>query len=221
MNDHIRKKIVLVFVILLVSVTLMALFSLSISPDFVSKGKKSNTVFFNAMELDAFSLITHKNDMFTNKNLFGKWHIISYGYIQCPDICPMTLLTLTRLSQLIKKNNEITDVSFLFYTVDPKRDTTNKLAQYISYFDDDFIGLRKNKDPSYLNFEQNLGMQIKIDNEQNQYNVSHGLAIYLIDPDAKLHAIFKPMTNSLGHLSFTSKDIYRDFLKFHQNYLVN
>lgn len=220
MNEHIRKKVILVFVNLLVLITFMALFSLIISPDLVSKHKKSNTVIFTALELDPFLLITHNNDKFSNKDLIGKWHIISYGYTQCPDICPMTLLTLTRLSYLIKKNNEIKNVSFLFYTVDPERDTINRLAQYVSYFDNDFIGIRKNKDTSYLNFEKNLGMQVKIKNKHNQYYVSHGLAIYLIDPDAKLHAIFKPTTNSLGHLSFTPKDIYQDLLKLHRNYLV-
>lgn len=98
--------------------------------------------------IEPFRLRSHENKLFTQDNLVGKWHIIAYGYSQCPDICPTTLMNLVSLANAIKDSDplhkEIKETQFIFYTVDPKRDTFAVLAKYINYFHHDFIALRSN-----------------------------------------------------------------------------
>ena len=82
--------------------------------------------------------LTDHQGMPVNSDYFlGKWHFISYGYTQCPDICPTTLLILTQLADLLSASHENIETQFIFYTIDPDRDSQKTLAQYINYFSKD------------------------------------------------------------------------------------
>ena len=63
----------------------------------------------------------------------GKVVVVSFGYTNCPDICPMTL------SSLRKAVGANDDVEVVFITVDPERDTKDRLAAYVPAFDEDFF----------------------------------------------------------------------------------
>jgi protein SCO1 len=62
----------------------------------------------------------------------GKVVVVTFGYTSCPDICPTTL---SRLRKAVKGNG---DVEVVFITVDPERDTKERLAAYVPAFGDDF-----------------------------------------------------------------------------------
>ena len=173
--------------------------------------------------LREFSLIDHNNQSFTRQNLLGRWHIISYGYTFCPDICPTTLTTLAQVAQNIEKDQVFTDVQFLFYTVDPERDTVVRLAEYLPWFHKDFLGLTRvdTGDAPDLSFEQSLGIMsvitpLEMDEgleDVGGYSVSHGVAIYLVNPDGELQAVFKPAVDKDGRQYFTVDQIYMDYQK--------
>jgi protein SCO1/2 len=74
----------------------------------------------DSLALKEFSLVDHNNREFTRQNLLGRWHIVSYGYTHCPDICPTTLTTLAQVAHNIEKDQAYTDVQFVFYSVDPR-----------------------------------------------------------------------------------------------------
>ena len=95
----------------------------------------------NSNPLDDFIVLDHRNQKFTNQELLGKWHLLSYGYTNCPDVCPMTLTVLAQLSQHLKSDNESSDLSILFYTIDHQRDTVERLEKYLPFFDNNFLGL--------------------------------------------------------------------------------
>ncbi|HCD57056.1 MAG TPA: hypothetical protein DEQ90_16655, partial [Halieaceae bacterium] len=45
-------------------------------------------------ELARFVLTDHRGDAFSNSDLEGRWHLVSYGFTSCPDVCPATLAEL-------------------------------------------------------------------------------------------------------------------------------
>ncbi|HCM46034.1 MAG TPA: hypothetical protein DIS98_00460 [Colwellia sp.] len=185
-------------------------------------------------QLTNIQLIDHQG-MPVNRDYFlGKWHFISYGYTQCPDICPTTLLILAQLADLLSASHENIATQFVFYTIDPDRDSQKILAQYINYFSKDFVAVRANNSADAESFQQSLGIKVEItrgyinDTKKNIskkkhiiiatkndffYQVSHGLAIFLMNPDAKLQAVFLPKTTELGINFFTPNMLYHDYLK--------
>lgn len=186
----------------------------------VNSAKKiSHGQLINPLALDRFLLTTHKNVPFSKQDLLGKWHILAYGYTYCPSICPMTVTTLVQLASLIEQEGKYTDVDLLFYSVDPNRDSSEQLAQYLAFFDADITGLRKGKDNSYLKFEENLAIKVELDtNGSESYMVSHGLIMYLINPKAELQAVFQPQENQSGQLTFNRQDLLQDYQNIRSQY---
>jgi protein SCO1/2 len=176
-----------------------------------------------ALPIKEFSLLDHNNREFSNTDLAGQWHFISYGYTYCPDICPTTLTTLAQVAKSIEKDQKFSDIEMLFYTVDPERDTTDRLAEYLPWFHPGFVGLTAGTtaETGGLAFEKSLGIMavltpLEMDEgleDHGGYSVSHGVSIYLLNPDGKLQAVFKPQTDKDGTQFFTAKQIYGDYKK--------
>ena len=114
-------------------------------------------------ELQPFSLLDHHNQVFNNDSLKGRWHLVSYGFTTCPDICPTTLSQLAIVaSRLEQQGGE--DLRILFYTVDHRRDTISQMASYVPFFHPDFVGLTHLDDSNnpHLPFEQSLGVYAQL-----------------------------------------------------------
>jgi protein SCO1/2 len=170
--------------------------------------------------LPDFQLVDHHNRVFTNKDLKGRWHLVSYGFTTCPDICPTTLTQLATVTRELKEQGHA-ELQVLFYTVDPARDTVTQMSTYVPFFDPDFIGLTHEDDNDlYLPFEQGLGIVARllplegpdIDPEDNEYQVVHGVKLFLINPDGELQAIFSPDSSFSGIHTFNPDTITRDYL---------
>jgi protein SCO1/2 len=174
-----------------------------------------------ALELPAFRLIDHHNRAFTNEDLRGRWHLVSYGYTTCPDICPTTLSQLATVNRQLQEQDH-TDLRVLFYTVDHRRDTVAQMASYVPFFDPEFIGLTHldDSDNPHLPFEQGLGIVAQlvpatgpdIDPAANEYEVMHGVTLFLINPLGELQAIFEPDNTEPGPQNFDPDTVLRDYL---------
>lgn len=172
-----------------------------------------------AKALSEFELLNHKQQTFTREDLQGQWHILAYGYTQCPDICPTTLMLLTQLKQILVQQGRYQDVGFLFYSIDPKRDTSEKLAQYVAYFGESFVGIRQgNRTGRHLGFEKSLAIKALIsrDEKSKQVQVSHGIALYILDPQGKLQAVLSPAVDPFGKRAFTLDAVVADYLRVRQ-----
>ena len=175
-----------------------------------------------ARSIDAFTLIDHNDQSFTQENLKGQWHLISYGFTTCPDICPTTLVQINTMLKEIKEDR-YADLQILFYSVDHRRDTPSKMANYVPFFNSDFIGLTHLDDPEnpHLPFEKGLGITAQLTPriseseiiDPNDYEVSHGVTLFLVNPDAKLQAIFKPDINGMGYAEFNPTRLRSDYLE--------
>jgi len=79
----------------------------------------------------AFSLIDETGAPVSQADLLGKPHLVYFGFAYCPDICPTSLQKMGAAQQLMGKAGD--DVGYVLITVDPERDTADKLAQYVSF----------------------------------------------------------------------------------------
>lgn len=171
-----------------------------------------------ARKLDNFRLIDHHEQAFTRERLEGQWHLVSYGYTNCPDICPMTLARLAGLVQRLEREQVYPDLQVLFYSVDGERDTPEVLAQYTPHFNEDFIGLTRPESGGrgHRAFEQSLG--ILADVQSGGDWVNHGVMLMLLNPEAQLQAIFKPERNEHGLHHFSEEQLFRDYRAVREYY---
>ena len=58
-------------------------------------------------EISSFTLIDHRDQAFTKENLKGHWHLVSYGFITCPDICPTTLSQINTMVRNLQNSKSI------------------------------------------------------------------------------------------------------------------
>ncbi len=147
-------------------------------------------VYTEPRALKPFKISDQNNVELNNQSLNGNWNFIFLGYINCPDICPMTLTKLKKLYASVEKEYP---VKVWFISVDPLRDVVSKRKQYIDYFDPDFIAATAPHTQLYP-FVRDLGLvyaisQGKIDED---YPVDHSASVALVDEKGKLRAIFKP-----------------------------
>ncbi len=161
-------------------------------------------------EIKAFELMDHNGKAFTKEQLAGKWSLVFFGYTSCPDVCPTTLQNLGYIYDDLKATAAQSQV--LLVTVDPQRDTQEKLSQYIAYFNAEFVALRAGHEVLFP-FSRNLGLMYAINGEGESYLVDHSASIVLINPEGKISAIFKP-EQALGKVpSIDSDKLLSDYQK--------
>jgi len=126
-----------------------------------------------------------------------KWTLVFFGYTNCPDVCPSTLMQMKELYKSIKQLHGSKDYQFLFISVDPARDNIKHLKAYVEYFDKDFdaatgdIGQIKS-------FEQVFGAfhkYAKKNKNDMHYAVAHSAEIYIVDPRERFVGRFLPPIN--------------------------
>jgi len=86
-----------------------------------------------------FSLVDHHGKSVTDRDYLGKPTLVFFGFTNCPNVCPSTLLEIT--DQLKELGPDADRLNVLFITVDPERDTPQQLALYLSSFDPRITGL--------------------------------------------------------------------------------
>lgn len=161
-----------------------------------------------ARQLAPFTLVDHNNEVFNETTLRQRWSFLFFGYTHCPDVCPTTLSVLNSVAQQLQDVDA--DVRFVFISVDPERDTPEKLARFVSYFNKNFIGVT-GSEQQIEQFTRELGiMHMRVAAEENAtgYLVDHTASVLLIDPDGRYHAVFSPPL-SAGKIS----DDFRKILK--------
>ena len=162
-----------------------------------------------------FELIDHHGQPFTKAQLNDKWSLVFFGYTSCPDICPTTLQNLNFIYDDLKEIAQNSQV--LLVSVDPQHDSQDKLAQYIAYFNREFIALRAGHEVLFP-FARNMGLMYAISGEGENYLVDHSASLVLINPEGKIAAIFKP-EQAVGEVpSIDSDRLLSDYKKIVELY---
>lgn len=170
---------------------LCALFALTLSLAGCDKASQKPVVFNNvditgAEYASGFSLTDHTGKPRTLADFKGKVVFLFFGYTQCPDVCPTTMVEMAAVMKALgPKAHE--QVQVLFVTIDPERDTQELLAQYVPAFHPSFIGLRGDAAATAA-----AGKEFKIffaksaGTTPESYSVDHTYGSYVFDRSGKI-----------------------------------
>lgn len=115
-------------------------------------------------------------------DLRGKVVLIFFGYTSCPDVCPISLARIEACFSALNEQ-ERERVRALFVTLDPERDTPDRLAKYTRYFHPNIIGLRANVEAIDAVTRQ-YGVNYSKEETPGSalgYSISHPTDIFLLD----------------------------------------
>jgi len=125
-----------------------------------------------------FNLTDMNNNSISQESFSGDLTAIFFGFTHCPDICPMTLNKLDLIMNELKKKNKTFKVFFI--SVDPERDTPDVVKNYLSNFDNKFIGITGDPGKIFL-LSQSWGIiSQKIFFENGEYNIDHSSPVILL-----------------------------------------
>jgi protein SCO1/2 len=134
------------------------------------------------------------NVPFRLSDLKEKIKMVFFGYTFCPDVCPTTLSNMRSVYKKLNPEDQ-KRVAMIFVSVDPERDTPEKLAEYVNAFDPAFYGVHVDADPltalkKAYNVYAEKHVEVGKPMDPVNYFVDHTAAVFLIDKDNKLREIF-------------------------------
>lgn len=193
-----RRSLVALFGALLAALLLLPLSGLA--------APGGGTVITPPRPIASLSLVDHQGAPITPSTLAGRWTVLFFGFTHCPDVCPTTLARLAgvqrRLPEALRPK-----VRFMLVSVDPMRDTPQRLAQYVGQFGQGFVGataplgelapLLRELGVSYAYTAQPTDEHAghdahagHADHGTPAYTVTHSETLYVLDPQARWHAVF-------------------------------
>lgn len=133
-----------------------------------------------------FIMINHLGEVVTERDMLGKYQLLFFGYTSCPDVCPLSLHTLT--SALEKLGDDANQFQAYFITVDPERDDVITMRRYVDYFEKRIIGLTGQQ--AML---RQLAKQYRVKysrvyddtNERDDYQMDHTAGLFVVAPDGQ------------------------------------
>jgi protein SCO1/2 len=139
----------------------------------------------SAISIEAFSLYNQDALTIQNEALKDHWTLLFFGYTFCPDVCPTTLAELNQVAA--KVDNDAFQV--VLVSVDPERDTSSKLKDYIYYFNPKFQAWS-----GELGQVESLARQLHVFFQkqpfEDSYLMDHSSQIVLINPQGQYEGFF-------------------------------
>lgn len=177
------------FVALIIGVVV----AINIAPPSSGNKTKHVSLYPQARALPDFQLVDHNKDTFTAENLTGHWSLIFVGYTYCPDICPTTLAELKGIYPELQKIPTDFPIQVVLLSVDPKRDTPERLNEYINFFHPDFIAVSAEHSQLFP-LVRAMGMMYSMSESTDNpnYLVDHSSSVVVVNPKAQVVGRFKP-----------------------------
>ena len=146
-------------------------------PVFLSmKNQKDESI--AAFKGSEFSLKDMNNNTITEESFNGPLTAIFFGFTNCPDVCPMTLNKMDIV--LDKLKNKKKDIKVFFISVDPERDTPEIVKDYLSNFENKFIGITGDPEKIFLLYKSWGVISKKIFFDNGEYNIDHSTPVILL-----------------------------------------
>jgi protein SCO1/2 len=142
--------------------------------------------------ISGFVMTDHLGRRAGLSNLKGGWSLLFFGFTTCPDVCPTTLSVLNDAISALDDPPAVVMVS-----VDPDRDTPERLAQYVPAFNPNFIGYTGTFEETVkLAAQLNIAFGKVPGLVPGSYLVDHSTSLVLIDPDGRYAGFIKAPHNS-------------------------
>ncbi len=148
-------------------------------------------LFDSPRNMPAVSLQAATGADWTEQDLVGQWDLLFFGYTFCPDICPTTMADLRTMAdampQATRERLRVTMVS-----VDPERDTSRQLSEYLGYFKADFNGVT-GAPAELAKLAQALSIAyIPPDTSEENYLVDHSGQVVMVNPEGQYVGFIRP-----------------------------
>ena len=153
-------------------------------------------LFDQPRELPTFSLQQSDGTQLVPGELKGHWTLVFLGFTHCPDVCPTTLAQLAQAQKQWAALPEATRPRVLFVSVDPDRDTPDRVGEYAHGFHRDTLAATG--DVATLEaFARSLSMVfMKVPAPEgapaDQYGIDHSASIAVLDPQARMAGVIVP-----------------------------
>lgn len=116
----------------------------------------------------------------------GRIVLLFFGFTSCPDVCPTTLSEAARILEGL--GDQAQQVRFAFVTVDPERDTQQRLGQYVARFHPDIVGLTGTPDELQAVYDAYgiYAQKVPLEDSAAEYTMDHTARVFLVDQDGRL-----------------------------------
>lgn len=162
--------------------------------------KKIDVSQFNGALLDtprtigSFVLTGTDQNEFTNQHLKGQWTMVFFGFTQCASMCPIAMAELGKMYRLLEEKGVKTLPKVVMVTLDPDRDSLEKLRLYVKAFDPHFYGARGDQ-LAIKKLTRELGiayMNVVLKNADGSKtkDIEHTGTVMLFNPKGQLNAFF-------------------------------
>lgn len=144
-----------------------------------------------------FTLTDQTGKRVTDKDFRGRYLLIYFGYTFCPDVCPTELQMIARGMEILGDKGK--NVVPVFITVDPDRDTVAVMKDYVAAFSPRMVGLTGSAAETAAVAKAYKVYARKATGTKEgakDYLVDHSSLLYLVGPDGKVVALFRPGTTS-------------------------
>ncbi len=153
-------------------------------------------LFEPAREIPPFSLRQSDGTDLLPGELHGHWTLVFIGFTHCPDVCPMTLAQLSQAQKEWEALPEATRPRVLFVSVDPERDTPDRIGEYAHHFHPDTLAATADI-PALEDFTRSLSLvfakvPLSRDAPADQYTVDHSASIAVLDPQGRMTGVVQP-----------------------------
>lgn len=142
-----------------------------------------------------FALTDHTGRAVTEADFVGRWLLVYFGFTWCPDVCPTELGTIAAALDAMGEAGEA--VTPVLITIDPARDTAEKLADYVARFHPRMVGLTGTPEQIAEAARRYRVYYARVNrpDQGGDYTMDHSSFIYLTGPDARVRALFRPETS--------------------------
>ncbi len=130
-----------------------------------------------------FNLVDHEGKPITRDDLLGRHHAIFFGFTNCPDICPTTLLEVASwMKDLGQDGNKL---DFYFFTVDPERDNPEVMKDYVTAFDPRITGVTGDPDEmsKTLGAYKIYSKKVDLGDGDGDYTMDHSAFVMMFKSD--------------------------------------
>jgi protein SCO1 len=135
-----------------------------------------------------FQLTDQNGRMVTDRDFTGKPFLVFFGFTNCPDICPTTLFEMSEVLNRLGSDAEKT--AGLFISIDPERDTPQKLKDYLSSFHPRIFGLTGTTEQTVVIEKEYRVYAKKVPLKDGDYTMDHTAVVYLMDKNGRFVAPF-------------------------------
>ncbi len=135
-----------------------------------------------------FALTDQNGNTVTDATFKGEPFLVFFGFTNCPDVCPTTLYEMSEV--LNRLGSDANKTAALFVTVDPERDTPEKLKQYISSFHPRIFGLTGTEEQIDTIKKEYRVFAKKVPTKDGDYTMDHTAVVYLMDKNGRFVAPF-------------------------------